>query len=149
MFEGAHANVHPPSMLRPDSSSVDPAWLLLRSTPSQFLPPCYRFGENRLHDSFPSEVHGGRGLALRSLLSSWGRISWAGQRRDQVHLGYRKRLHESGPKRGSSLVTVTSLKSLNHEGGASPHFAVRLLGFLVLESPAAFSTSPSSEATSS
>lgn len=69
-------------------------WLKQPPTSLEFLPPCDGFCENGVHYAFASKVHArGRGLSLLNpLLCSRERISWTGQRRDQVHLCYGRRL---------------------------------------------------------
>lgn len=83
---------------------------------SEFLPSCDGFGENRVHDAFPSEVPArGWGLSLLdSLLCSWKGLSGAGQRRDQLHLGNRKRLW-SGSGSGGGIKEKTLAVSNQHD----------------------------------
>lgn len=116
--------------------------------PLEFLPSCDGFGEDGLHYALTPEVHGGggRGLSFSAFLCSRDWISWAGQRGDQVHLSERKCLYNCCGSKGrgdQSIFTLaqSELKYLKGFSETVTHFAVRLLGFLVLESPAAFTTS--------
>ncbi len=75
---------------------------------SEFPPPRDGFRENGVHNAFASKVHAWGWAFFSSLdpfLFSWEGISWAGQRRDQVHHCDRRRLwNRSGSeaKRGKT-----------------------------------------------